>query len=538
MDEKTYLLSESTDLELSQKHSKKKGWRRYWSYDCLPCIPARYSLALVSCLGFVNVYALRVNLSVAIVQMVNSTTTTLGNQSGTAEVFDWSSQQVGWVLGAFFYGYLFTQIPGGLLATKYGGRWVFGIGIVMTALLTLLTPLAAQTSVYLLIALRVLEGFFEGVTFPAMHSIWAKWAPPAERSRLSTISYAGPHIGNVISFPLSAVLCEYGFDGGWPSVFYVFGAVGILWFFLWFLVGFSSPASHPRISTAERDFIESSIDANQTTTAQEKMDVPWLKIFTSPAVWAITVAHFCNNWGFYTLLTCIPTYFKQAVPTVQLQGSIVMGGVYSAIPYMVLAVLVIASGLATDFLRSICLSTTTVRKIFTSASFLGGSIFLLLCGYFGTDTLSAVLLLSVAVGSTGFSLAGFNINHLDIAPRFAGVLMGITNSAGTIPGFVGPVVAKSIAVEPAAAKGSPAYYAAFQEEWREVFILSAEIYIFGMLIYLILGSGQEQPWAQGKPTKQPPETLAPEDRGKSVENGLRSKMPPLARIVPGTVQVS
>ncbi len=71
-----------------------------------------------------------------------------------------------------------------------------------------------------------------------------------------------------------------------------------------------------------------------------------------------------------------------------------------------------------------------------------------------------------------------------------------------------------------------------------MFILSAEIYIFGMLIYLILGSGQEQPWAQGKPTKQSPETLAPEDRGKSVENGLRSKMPPLARIVPGTVQVS
>ncbi len=84
---------------------------------------------------------------------------------------------------------------------------------------------------------------------------------------------------------------------------------------------------------------------------------------------------------------------------------------------------------------------------FLISAFLGGSIFLLLCGYFGTDTLSAVLLLSVAVGSTGFSLAGFNINHLDIAPRFAGILMGITNTAGTIPGFVGPVVAKSIAVE-------------------------------------------------------------------------------------------
>ena len=63
----------------------------------------------------------------------------------------------------------------------------------------------------------------QGVTFPAMHAIWAKWAPPAERSRLATITYAGPHIGTVLSFPLSALLVQYGFAGGWPSVFYVFG---------------------------------------------------------------------------------------------------------------------------------------------------------------------------------------------------------------------------------------------------------------------------------------------------------------------------
>ena len=38
---------------------------------------------------------------------------------------------------------------------------MYGIGIVMTAILTLFTPLAAETSVYLLIALRAAEGFFE-----------------------------------------------------------------------------------------------------------------------------------------------------------------------------------------------------------------------------------------------------------------------------------------------------------------------------------------------------------------------------------------
>lgn len=89
--------------------------------------------------------------------------------------------------------------------------------------------LAAYTCVILQIFLTELAlpfslmSLLQGVTFPAMHAMWAKWAPPVERSRLATITYAGPHIGTVLSFPLSALLVRYGFAGGWPSVFYVFG---------------------------------------------------------------------------------------------------------------------------------------------------------------------------------------------------------------------------------------------------------------------------------------------------------------------------
>ena len=42
-------------------------------------------------------------------------------------------------------------------------------------------------------------------------------------------------------------------------------------------------------------------------------DTPWFEIFTSPAVWGIIVAHFCDNWGFYTFLTCLPSYFKEVL---------------------------------------------------------------------------------------------------------------------------------------------------------------------------------------------------------------------------------
>ena len=86
MEEKGHLLSRSIEQDTESAKGSAgglTGWRRVWSFDCLPCIPARYTLAFVSCLGFVNVYALRVNLSVAIVQMVNSTATLRNN---TAEV--------------------------------------------------------------------------------------------------------------------------------------------------------------------------------------------------------------------------------------------------------------------------------------------------------------------------------------------------------------------------------------------------------------------------------------------------------------------
>ena len=68
---------------------------------------------------------------------------------------------IGWILAAFFYGYILTQIPGGWLAERVGGKWVFGVGILMTSVFTLLTPLAAFSNVELLIVVRVLEGFFE-----------------------------------------------------------------------------------------------------------------------------------------------------------------------------------------------------------------------------------------------------------------------------------------------------------------------------------------------------------------------------------------
>lgn len=75
--------------------------------------------------------------------------------------FDWDEQTQGYILSAFFWGYVLTHIPGGLLAERFGGKQTLGLGILSTSVLTLLTPLAARAGPWWLITVRFVEGLGE-----------------------------------------------------------------------------------------------------------------------------------------------------------------------------------------------------------------------------------------------------------------------------------------------------------------------------------------------------------------------------------------
>lgn len=453
------------------------------------CWSARYGLALMSSYGFFVVYSLRVNLSVAMVDMLNTSSHASTNQTGsvcpahydpprprrnhTASVYDWNSETQGWILGSFFYGYILTQIPGGYLAGRLGPKWLFGFGVLGTVIFTLLTPLAADWGAGYLIAVRVIEGIGEGVTFPSMYTMWAAWAPPLERSRLLTISYIGAQLGTVVALPLSGEICFY-LD--WTYVFYLFGAVGLVWFVLWAALVHNSPNDHPRISEQERLYIISSLK-NELSTSTDH--IPWRSIVTSVPLLAIVVAHFSYNWTFYTLLTLLPTYMKNV-----LGFSIQQNGMLSALPYVGCAILAVLSGQFADYLRETrnC-ATVKVRKAFSLVGMIGPAIFLVAAGYTGCNYTLAVTFLTISSSLGGVSASGFNINHLDIAPSYAGILLGITNTFATIPGMVGPVIARSLTANNT------------MEEWQTVFYIAAAINLFGATFYTVFGRGSVQPWA-------------------------------------------
>lgn len=144
-----------------ESHPSWKFWKK-----------RRYILTLMLFFGFCNVYSLRVNLSVAIVAMTNgkNITTPEGEIIEEEPFVAYTSTQKGIILSSFFYGYLCTQILGGIIARYVSAHIIYGIGIAATSILTLVTPLVAS-NFGLLVGIRVIEGLFEGVTFPCLHSM-------------------------------------------------------------------------------------------------------------------------------------------------------------------------------------------------------------------------------------------------------------------------------------------------------------------------------------------------------------------------------
>ncbi|XP_013930376.1 PREDICTED: vesicular glutamate transporter 3 isoform X2 [Thamnophis sirtalis] len=413
-------------IELNEEGRPVQATTKPPLFDCYCCgLPKRYIIAMMSGLGFCISFGIRCNLGVAIVEMVNNNTVYINGKPETEVAqFSWDPEIVGLIHGSFFWGYIVTQIPGGFIANKLAANRVFGAAIFLTSTLNMFIPSAARVHYGCVMFVRILQGLVEGVTYPACHGMWSKWAPPLERSRLATISFCGSYAGAVVAMPLAGVLVQYI---GWPSVFYTYGMFGITWYMLWLLQAYESPAVHPTISTEERIYIETSIGgANLINTSV---------------------------------------------------------GLLSAVPHMVMTVIVPIGGQLADFLRSSrILTTTAVRKIMNCGGFGMEATLLLVVGYSHTRGV-AISFLVLAVGFSGFAISGFNVNHLDIAPRYASILMGISNGVGTLSGMVCPLIVGAMTKHKT------------REEWQNVFLIASLVHYSGVVFYAIFASGEKQEWA-------------------------------------------
>ncbi|KAL6747732.1 sodium-dependent phosphate transport protein 1, chloroplastic [Haematococcus lacustris] len=450
------------------------GWQQRWT------IVAMCFVAFILC----NMD--RVNMAVAILPM--------------REQFGWSTATVGLVQSSFFMGYLVTQIFGGIWADRYGGKLVLGFGVLWWSAATALTPWAAQAGLPVLLFTRAVMGIGEGVAMPAMNNMLSRWVPVKERSRSLALVYSGMFLGSAIGLCLSPKMIV---SLGWPSVFWSFGSLGIVWAAVWKFLASSNPAKCPLTSSQERSYIlantlgadsiapgtHSPPSTSVTTKAASgavaveggadgvaagaeggsTLVIPWRALLSRSEVWAIIVCHFCHNWGTFILLTWMPTYYNQVLGL-----DLTKSAVLSVLPWLTMALMSNVGGWLADSAVERGVSVTTVRKVMQSIGFLGPALFLSQLSGVQSVT-AAVLCMMGAQGCDAFSQSGLYSNHQDIAPRYAGVLLGLSNTAGVLAGVLGSLATGFILQH-----GS----------WEQVWQVAIALYLVGTLVWNTWASGE------------------------------------------------
>lgn len=212
----------------------------------------------------------------------------------------------------------------------------------------------------------------------------------------------------------------------------------------------------------------------------QSLAVPWKSIFTSPAFYGLLAAHCGFTWGFYTMLTEMPTYMSSV-----LKLNVKSNALLSSLPYFVMGLLCFVVSPISDLLINRgTLTVTTARKVFNSIGQWVPMGCLIGLGYMtANEKTEAIVLLVFAVGINAACFCGYLVNHMDLSPNFAGPMMGVTNGLAGITSIIAPLVVGAIVSD----EEDPT-------QWRVVFFITGGVYLLCNALFVIFGKATIQPW--------------------------------------------
>ena len=374
--------------------------------------------------------------------------------------FDWDGETQGAVLSAFFYGYVLTQIPGAFMASRFGGTRVFATGIFLAGIGTILTPLTADR-LWLLVVVRVLTGFGEGVTYPAMATLLSKWTPAWEKTATMAFCGAGAYLGTAVSLPLSSVVMTHF---GWRSVYWGLGVLVLAWLVPFRLFVYDSPEECPGMTQEELFTIRApeattsngekyqlvqrspstlspkegggavSDDDNSLLSTAKRDACILYRHLKRPGLWAALVLSCSNTWMADMILTELPSYFTSVM-----KFSVQESNTASFLPWVTICIGTNAGGQMCDWLiNNRVLSRICARRIFPSAGLLLASVLLVATAYVHSNN-TAIACMTVAMGALGVSLQGA-VNSWEIGGEHGGLTFTFVNTVSNLMGIAAPLV--------------------------------------------------------------------------------------------------
>lgn len=327
---------------------------------------------------------------------------------------------MGWVLSAFALGYALFQVPGGALGDKYGVRSVMTSIMVLWSLFTALT--GAAWNYISMLFFRFIFGAGEAGAFPNISRAAFSWVPLNERGIFQGINFSGSRLGAAFALPLVAYLID---AWGWRTMFFFFGAIGVLCSAVFYVFFRNTPEEHQGISDDERQFI---MENRQQEDEKTESELPLNRILKSKNVILAMIQYIGSNFIFFFMLTWLFPYIKGKYDL-----NLVTTGFYSMMPLLAGAVGNWFSGYTVD---SIYKKGKWKLSRRLPAVFGFGLVIVGILSSLHMDTaLGAVLCLSVAIFGADMCLSPSWTFCMDIGQEHSGKVSGMMNMAGNLGAF-------------------------------------------------------------------------------------------------------
>jgi len=374
-------------------------------------------LLVLSAVAFLD----RTNISIAGVQ--------IGSE------FKIDNARLGWVFSAFLIGYASFQIPGGVLARRFGQRRLLAFSVIWWGVFTALTafvPPGMRGALLVLIMVRIALGAGEAIMYPAANQFVERWFPIGERGKANGVIFGGVGIGSGLTPPLlTAIILHFG----WRASFWFCAVVGLLVGTVWYLAARDTPEEHPWVTSGELDtIVRGRGDAQDRGAApnrlpDERPGAPWGRICCSKEVLALTASYFAYGYVAWIYFSWFYIYLAQ-VRGLNLKAS----ALYSMFPFIAMTLGSLLGGVASDWLaRQVSIR---VGRCFLPALAFGCTAILLVVGSRAHDPRVASAVLACGAGALYLSQSCFWSVSADFAGEFAGVVSGTMNMGCQIGGAV------------------------------------------------------------------------------------------------------
>ncbi|OBS77040.1 hypothetical protein A6R68_16505 [Neotoma lepida] len=236
----------------------------------------------------------------------------------------------------------------------------------------------------------------KGTGYGGQFALWQKWAPPKERSRLCSIALSGMVLGTFAVLLVGGVISD---ALGWPFVFYIFDQCVCF-----------------QVSSEEQPF-------------------PIKSMLRSLPLWSMCLGTMTHQWLVNTFIIYTPTYIS-SVFKINIRDN----GFLSSLPFFVAWVVGILGGQLADFLLRKNFRLVTVRKIVTILGNVPPVALIVALPYVQSSYITSIAFLTISCGISPLCQSGIYINALDIAPRYASLLMGTSRGLAHSSAVLVPIV--------------------------------------------------------------------------------------------------